>query len=311
VILENHLNQVSRLQKDTSRKGEAGLSKAQWNDDSHHALHVLITGETDGYYIDYADPVRQLGRILAEGYAYQGEPSVFGGNHARGEISRMMPPTAFINFLQNHDQIGNRAMGERISHLAPPQALRAGMAVLLLSPQPPLLFMGEEYAAPQPFLYFCDYEGELAAAITNGRRGEFAQFRAFADEKVRASIPDPNAEETYRRSCLHWEDRAQGEHAQWLQFTRDLLSRRREQIVPLIPLIAAGEASFEVSDRLLVVNWPLTDGRRLSMHANFSASSVPAPAMKGDLLYAAHGQASTNSVTMNPWDVQLWLHRND
>jgi maltooligosyltrehalose trehalohydrolase len=139
LILENNSNEARRLRTDDS----SSLSRAQWNDDFHHALHVLATDESDGYYVDYVDAVRMTGRILAEGFAYQGEPSVFADNEPRGEVSRELPPTAFISFLQNHDQIGNRAMGERLAHLAEPQRLRSAMAILLLSPQPPLLFMGE------------------------------------------------------------------------------------------------------------------------------------------------------------------------
>jgi maltooligosyltrehalose trehalohydrolase len=305
LILENHLNQARRLRPSDDPAG-ANLSRAQWNDDFHHALHVIATDETDGYYADYTDAIALTGRILAEGFAYQGEPSKFAGNEPRGEISRELPPTAFINFLQNHDQIGNRAFGERIAQLAPAERLRAAMAVLLLAPSPPLLFMGEEYAAPQPFLYFCEYDGELAAAITNGRRGEFAQFRAFADEQARAEIPDPNAAATFARSQLQWEQRETGIHGEWLQFTRNLLALRRDRIVPLIPFVVAGGGTYAVQDRLLQVQWPLRDGRQLSLRANFSASPrATSPA--GDLIYALRKE---DAATTGAWDVQLWLSRS-
>ena len=156
VILENHSNQARRLTRGS--RGEVTLSTAQWNDDIHHALHVLLTGERDGYYVDFAgNTAEQLGRALVEGFIFQGEPSKYEGGKARGERSAHLPATAFVSFLQNHDQIGNRAFGERLNTLCPPEALRAGLAILLLAPQVPMLFMGEEYAAPQPFLYFCDY----------------------------------------------------------------------------------------------------------------------------------------------------------
>ncbi len=308
LILENYLNQACRLRPHTTAPdAPSQLSRAQWNDDFHHALHVITTDETDGYYIDYVDAVTLTGRILAEGFAYQGETSIFAGNAVRGELSGELPPTAFINFLQNHDQIGNRACGERIAQLAPPERLRAALAILLLAPQPPLLFMGEEYAAPQPFLYFCEYQGDLATAITNGRRGEFAQFRAFADEQARTRIPDPNARDTFARSQLQWEQRDAGAHQQWLQFTRNLLRLRRERIVPLVPLIVAGAAKFTVQDRLLQVGWPLQDGRRLSLRANFSAVPI-ATAPAGHLVYAL---ASDDAATATgAWDVQLWLSRS-
>jgi maltooligosyltrehalose trehalohydrolase len=158
VVLENHHNEAHRL----GRKGKVIVS--QWNDDFHHPMHILLTGESDGYYVSYADsPVKHLGRVLAEGFAYQGEVYPFEGT-PRGENSRTLPPAAFVNFLQNHDQAGNRAFGDRLAKLSTPEKLRAGLAILLLSPQVPMLFMGEEYGATQPFLYFCDYQGELAAA---------------------------------------------------------------------------------------------------------------------------------------------------
>jgi malto-oligosyltrehalose trehalohydrolase len=278
------------------------LSKAQWNDDFHHALHVLVTGEDDGYYIDYTDPLVRTGRILAEGFAYQGEPSVFG-KHPRGEPSGFLPPTAFISFLQNHDQVGNRALGERLGQLADPGKLRIATAILLLSPQVPMLFMGEEYAAPEPFLYFCEYDGELAAAITKGRRSEFGGFRGFDSPEAQARIPDPNAVDTFARSRLRWETRDAPRHREWLEFTRKLLGIRREQIVPLIPFIVAGRSTFAVDDEVLTVRWPLGDGRTLSLRASFTSRLPP---VQGELLYPeANDTDATGSA--NSGDMQLWI----
>ena len=307
LILENHSNEARRLGS-SSQAVASQLSKAQWNDDFHHALHVLVTGEDDGYYIDYTDPLARTGRILAEGFAYQGETSVFG-KHPRGEPSGMLPPTAFISFLQNHDQIGNRALGERIAQLADPLKLRAAMELMLLAPQVPMLFMGEEYAAPEPFLYFCEYEGELAAAITNGRRSEFGGFRGFDSPEEQARIPDPNAPDTFARSCLNWATRDLPAHREWLQFTTELLRIRRETVAPLIPLIVPGKSSFVVDGDVLTVHWPLDDGRKLSLRARFatsqptkgSASTVP-----GTLLYPASDETRTNR-SVNSGEVQLWL----
>ena len=161
LVLENDHNAARYL--DRGEDGAPRLYVAQWNDDAHHALHLLATGESDGYYEDYADaPLRHLGRILTEGFAYQGEPSAYRDGERRGEPSTHLPLTAFVNLLQNHDQVGNRAFGERIDRLASPEALRAVTAVLLLAPSPPLLFMGEEFAAPEPFLFFCDFGDDLA-----------------------------------------------------------------------------------------------------------------------------------------------------
>src|SRR3954451_14226581 len=174
---------------------------AQWNDDGHHVLHTMLTGEHEGYYADYAGkPAERLARVLAEGFAYQGEPSPPRSGETRGTPSGDLPPTAFVLFLQNHDQIGNRAFGERMVTLADPQALEAAIALQLLCPQIPLIFMGEENASPSPFQFFTDHHGELADAVREGRRKEFASFAAFSDPARRAQIPDPNAAETFERS---------------------------------------------------------------------------------------------------------------
>ncbi|HEX2725573.1 MAG TPA: malto-oligosyltrehalose trehalohydrolase, partial [Beijerinckiaceae bacterium] len=146
LVLENDANQARFLRREPD--GHPALYTAQWNDDLHHCWHTLLTGEDDGYYVDYADePVRRLGRCLAEGFAYQGEPSAHRNGEARGEPSAHLPPAAFVSFLQNHDQIGNRALGERISHLAPPERLALARAGVLLAPHVPMLYMGEEWDA--------------------------------------------------------------------------------------------------------------------------------------------------------------------
>ena len=195
LVLENDRNEARRLARNA--RNEARLYSAQWNDDIHHTLHVVLTGECEGYYADYAEhPIRQLGRCLATGFAYQGEPSTFRRGEPRGEPSAHLPPAAFVSFLQNHDQVGNRAFGERIVRLTEPEALRAVLAVLLLAPSPPLLFMGEEWGCEQPFPFFADFGAALAARVREGRRREFERFPEFRDEAVRERIPDPGARET-------------------------------------------------------------------------------------------------------------------
>src|SRR6266852_4051700 len=172
LILENDRNEARYL---TPTAGRAGCYTAQWNDDLHHALHVLITGEDAGYYADYAaQPVAHLGRALAEGFGYQGEASPFRGGKPRGEPSSGLSATAFVAFLQNHDHVGNQPFGTRLSARATERLLHVGIAIVLLSPQIPLLFMGEEWASERPFLFFCDFAGELAQAVREGRQREFA-----------------------------------------------------------------------------------------------------------------------------------------
>src|ERR1051325_7054552 len=152
---------------------------AQWNDDAHHVLHVMLTGENEGYYRDYAGcPAERLARALREGFIYQGDPSAHREGEPRGTPSADLPPTSFVLFLQNHDQIGNRAFGDRLAAIARPEALEAAIALQLLCPQIPLIFMGEEIASPTPFQFFTDHHGELADAVREGRRREFASFAA-------------------------------------------------------------------------------------------------------------------------------------
>ncbi len=160
-----------------------------------------LTGERDGYYADYAErPLWHLGRCLAEGFAYQGEPSRYRGGRPRGEPSAHLPPTAFVSFLQNHDQVGNRAFGERIGALAAPRPLAAATACCCSRRRSRMLFMGEEFGASAPFLFFCDFGPELAAAVTNGRRAEFGRFERFRDPAAQDAIPDPNDPATFERS---------------------------------------------------------------------------------------------------------------
>ncbi|HET7877064.1 MAG TPA: malto-oligosyltrehalose trehalohydrolase, partial [Methylomirabilota bacterium] len=200
LVLENDGNEARYLVRDGAPHR---LYQAQWDDDLHHALHVLLTGEQGGYYADYHPPLWALGRSLTEGFAYQGEYSGYRGRR-RGEPSRDLRPTAFVGFLQNHDQVGNRAFGERITALAPPEAVRAATAVHLLAPSLPLVFMGQEWGAAEPFLFFSDLGPDLGPAVAEGRRREFARFREFGDAAARERIPDPQAAETYGRSVLDW-----------------------------------------------------------------------------------------------------------
>jgi malto-oligosyltrehalose trehalohydrolase len=243
LVLENDANQ--------SRFLGPGKYDAQWNDDSHHGYHVLATGEADGYYAAYVDaPAKHLARCLAEGFAYQGEVSPFS-QEARGEPSAHLPPSCFVDFMQNHDQIGNRAHGERLASLSEDNVLRCLSAILLLAPSPPLLFMGEEWGCKQPFLFFCDFAGELGEAVRKGRREEFARFAAFADPKARARIPDPLAEQTFKRSVLRWKDARSAGGPEWLAHYRRLLELRRTEIFPRHfgpgRYRLLGERAFEVS----------------------------------------------------------------
>src|SRR3954466_16041880 len=270
IVLENDRNEAARLVRS---HGQPRYASAQWNDDVHHAFHVLATGERDGYYRDYAkQPLWWLGRALAQGFGYQGEISQYRGGCTRGEISSGLPPSAFVNFIQNHDQIGNRALGERLSALVPAPVQRLETVCLLLAPSVPLLFMGEEFAASSPFLFFCDFGPELAPKVVKGRREEFAAFERFRTPQAQACIPNPGAEQTFTASKLDWNEFVKAGHAQWHTLFSDLLELRRRRLVPHL----AGsrhEAYFAVDGAGLSVDWTLGDGSQLHLRANFSEAA--------------------------------------
>jgi malto-oligosyltrehalose trehalohydrolase len=309
LVLENDRNQARYLARDKSRCWRYGT--AQWNDDIHHALHVLACGETDGYYADYAKaPVHMLGRCLSSGFAFQNDPSPFRNGELRGEPSSHLPPAAFVDFLQTHDQIGNRAFGERLCHLATPEAMEAVTAVLLLAPQPPMLFMGEEFAAEQPFLFFCDFGPELARAVTEGRRREFAQFKRFADPAARERIPDPNALATFATCVLDWQAIEQEPHRTTLELHRRLLALRRQWIAPRLAGMDNGAPQLKLlSERALAVGWLLGDGSRLSLVANLGDEALTVPPETGTLLFATSklDAAALAAARLPPWSASWHL----
>ncbi len=287
VVLENDTNQARWLRRDAA--GTPLCAQAQWNDDLHHAAHVLLTGQTDGYYCDFAErPLHGLGLALAEGFIYQGQASAFRDGAPRGESCAGLPLQAFVSYLQTHDQIGNRALGERLHMLADPPLVRAALACVLLSPHVPMLFMGEEFAASSPFQYFCDFGPVLAQQVAEGRRAEFGQFAAFASEAARAAIPDPNAPDSFAASHLDWTELDREPHRQWHADVRALLQLRRHTLFALLRHGCPGGEATVDGDTLRLC-WPLgPDGRagRLHLLAHFGADTVhdvaPAP---GRVLY--------------------------
>jgi len=312
LMLENADNVARYLERDKTSK--VPLYNAQWNDDIHHALHVLITAECDGYYSDYVhQPIHHLGRCLAEGFAYQGEYSEYH-DAARGEPSRSLPPSAFISFLQNHDQIGNRAFGERIVQLAPARAVKAAMEILLPAPSPPLLFMGEEFGATSPFLFFCDFQGELASAVACGRRNEFSRFARFSSPEMREKIPNPNAVETFLQSKLDWSSLAQESARLVIGFYQELLSVRRRKIVPLLRQRSqARMRCCSEEERTLAIEWAFSDGNSLSLHANLGEESASIAIQRtvgshAEQIYSSHPEASRSfdQGWLPAWSV-LWL----
>lgn len=264
LILENEHNDARLL---------CNCYDAQWNDDAHNALHVLLTGEREGYYADFAgDPGQALATALAEGFVFQGQRDRRG--IPRGTSSGGLPADAFVLFLQNHDQIGNRAFGERLATLADPRDLRAATALVALCPMVPLFFMGEEHGCTTPFFYFTDYAGELAEQVREGRRGEFAQFAAFADSARRAQIPDPNALRTFIDSVpIVGNPVAATEHADW--FAGLLALRKRCLFVGNGATHALG--CHVVESRAWHAYWRLGDGSHWELALNLSDHDIVLP----------------------------------
>jgi maltooligosyltrehalose trehalohydrolase len=292
LVLENDDNRVSLL--DPREDPPRGKYRAQWNDDYHHAWHVFLTGETQGYYGDYTtSPFRDIARALGSGFVYQGEASAHRQGRLRGEPSGGLAPTAFVNFLQNHDQIGNRAFGDRLENNAKAPAIEAALAITLLAPAIPMLFMGEEWGSKAPFPFFCDFHGDLAKAVRQGRRREYEwAYRKYGDD-----VPDPLAASTFQSAVLDWDSRSASGKKR-LALVRELLAIRRHEIAPRLAGASFGDARA-AEGGLLTAHWQMGDGATLGLVANLSAQAI------------AHRTPSTGTLiwstaagdTMAPWSV--------
>lgn len=281
LVLENERNRAEHLQRDFD---------AQWNDDGHNVLHVLLTGEREGYYANYLDqPLKKLARMLETGFVYQGQPSPIHDNKPRGTPSGHLPPHQFVLFLQNHDQVGNRAYGERLTTLCHPLALRAAVTLQLLNPQIPLLFMDEERCSTVPFLYFTDFHGELAAAVRDGRRREFRAFSAFANPEAQAAIPDPNEESTFQRSAA-FDPSDDPEQTACYEFYRELLTLRRKAVIPWLDSTSSISAKVQ-GDHAVLVAWQMGVERILWMAVNLSDQDQSSDAPPGELLFESRQNA--------------------
>ncbi len=245
----------------------------------HHAWHVLLTREQSGYYRDYtATPLGDIVRVLKSGFVYQGEQSAHRQGAKRGEPSGHLPPTAFVSFLQNHDQIGNRAFGERLDTLARRSKIEAALAVMLLAPMPPLLFMGEAWGETRAFPFFCDFRGELADAVRAGRRKEFEAAYAAAAHGEHAP-PDPLSAATFSDAKIDWSKISQGEWAERRQFVRRLLECRARYLVPRLADLQNWSADASCDGTVVCASWRFGGGA-LHLSANlgdFSALADPPP----------------------------------
>lgn len=273
LVLENEFNEARFLPHPYD---------AQWTDDWHHCVHVLLTGETEGYYAGFRDAAPLLARSLAEGFAYQGETPPAG--EPRGEPSGHLPPTAFVISLQTHDQVGNRAFGERPTALADPDALHAASVLLLLSPMIPMLFMGEEWGSAAPFLFFTDHNAELAPLVRDGRRREFAHFAAFHDPARRDRIPDPNDPATFAAAIPDPAEAERPPHDVLLARTQALLALRRRFVVPRIPGARSAGAAV-IGPKAVQAAWRMGDGALLTIAVNLAPEPVAIAHPAGEVLY--------------------------
>jgi malto-oligosyltrehalose trehalohydrolase len=273
LVLENEENAATLLTRESD--GKPRWYSAQWNDDVHHVLHVAATGETQGYYADYQGDTVKLGRALAEGFAFQGELMPYRG-HARGQPSAALQPVAFVAFIQNHDQIGNRAFGERLAALTRADSLRAIAAVYLLLPQIPMLFMGEEWGTVRPFQFFCDFGADLAQAVRKGRRAEFARFPEFQDPATRERIPDPTAEATFLASKLDWSELTREPHSGWYAWYRRLLDLRHREIVPRLRGIRRGGRFAVLGPGAVIVHWSIEESDVAELVIETNLGDAPA-----------------------------------
>jgi len=253
---------------------ELGLA-ALWADDFHHAVHTTLTGEQDGYYAAYAPGVQTIARAIERGWIYEGQ--VFGpSGQPRGRRADELPAESFVYCLQNHDQIGNRAFGDRLTAKTSIDAFCAASALLLFLPMTPMLFMGQEWAASTPFQYFTDHDAELGALISKGRRAELARFVQFASGEV----PDPQDPATFARSVLRWEERDEPAHARVLALYQQLLRLRRED--PVLRDAPRSQLAVRVVDGLLHVERWSGDERRLLV-VNLEREARP---LTGEPLFA-------------------------
>lgn len=276
LVLENDDNDARRL----ATGATAGRFDAQWSGDFHHALHVQLTGEQEGYYAEYAShPLDVLAHALTHGFAMEGPPRRAPPRRLAREY---VPLPCVVNFLQNHDQIGNRAFGERLTRLLPEAPLRLAVAMLLLNPAPPLLFMGDEWGATTPFLYFADWQNALQQAVSEGRRQEFAAFAAFTDPASRARIPDPCDISAFKHSKLEWDAFQLPASQRWHRFYAELIALRRRKIQPMLPALAKSGHRSSISGNVLTLGWRFVSrgrikARDLTMQVNLGQTEAPRP----------------------------------
>ena len=270
VHAEDHRNNAAMI-ADPGQRGW-GLDGV-WADDFHHVMRRLTAGDTHSYYADFKGTAGELAETITHGWLYTGQHSTHM-NGPRGSDASDVPMYRFVVCTQNHDQVGNRARGERLHHTIPPETWRAASVILLTAPMLPLLFMGQEWAASTPFQYFTDLEPGLGTLVTEGRRREFAAFPEFSDPARREQIPDPQAQATFENSRLRWDEHASAPHAQTLSLYRALIALRRDHPALSGSDDRRGEA-VATADSTIVIR--RTDGREtfwIVSHLGVGAAEV-------------------------------------
>lgn len=301
LVMENSDNDLRWLERRPD--GTPRHLVAHWTDDLHHALHTAVTGERAWYYAQYTGRIATVARGLAEGVSWQGEYLIHERRN-KGVPATHLPLTAFVAFLQTHDQIGNRPLGDRKHTLLPEPARRALTAILLLAPQIPLLFMGEDWESARPFPYFSDLGADRAETVRDERRDQLKDFLADG-----VAMLDPMAEATFRAAKLDWHRRAA---APALRHHRDLLALRRREIVPRLAGLAGHSGRWALLGGLAFdVSWRLGDGSELRLRAHLGRfRQYLAAAGLGPIDPAARvlwRQGEIDADTLGPWAVLVTL----
>ncbi|MGO4354621.1 malto-oligosyltrehalose trehalohydrolase [Rhizobium sp. RAF36] len=290
LVVEDQRNLVSLLERD--EKGEVKTYTAEWNDDFHHVAHIIATGEDNGHYKPFAADLWEKTKLaLQHGFVY---PDRADPPELPRDERVYLPPEAFVNFLQNHDQIGNRAFGERLLSLSRPPMVETLTAIMMLAPQIPFLFMGEEYGETQPFYFFCDYAGELGDMIRKGRMTEAEGFGGLKEGQSKETLPDPNARATFDGSALQWQRAEAVDGRRRKAFVAELARIRQQHVVPLLKRTPRMQAeALETGDGALAIDWAM-DGARLQLRANLTSLPMTLPAVNGqtifELIREAHGE---------------------
>jgi maltooligosyltrehalose trehalohydrolase len=305
LVIEDQRNYVGLLKRDA--EGGVKTYTAEWNDDFHHVAHVIATGEKIGHYKDFSTD--QLARALCDGFIY---PDRDVPDHVKSrdlDETVSLPPTSFIDFLQNHDQVGNRAFGERLLSLAHKDTVKALTAVMLLSPQIPFLFMGEEFGETQPFYFFCDFKGELGEIVRKGRSKEAEGFGGLKKGKSLADLPDPNAVSTFDGSKLQWQSMESERGREWCGFVRSLLDVRRQYVVPLLANSGKLEAQIlSADDDVVAVAWTC-GSTTVELRANLSGGPKSSPAWSGKPVFAFEALDDARAERLPPHAVVLAVDR--